>query len=198
MSTGNAVYLALSIDQMARPLGQALLHVPWLLRPLSLGTFWLEVLGPWLLFCPLGRGKLRTVAVLLFVLFHAGLGLALQLRGVPLRLRSRLAGVPATELLGARLGAPHCGPGRRADSPGAPCPAPKAHRSPERGGGDLHWIRWLVPMAVLVTVLAWNVAGLVRGKASGLQGLERFIWTARLEQSWQMFARSRSPTTAGT
>ena len=188
MSTGNAVYLALNVDQMARPLGQLLLHhLPWLLRPLSLGTFWFEVLGPWLLFCPPGRGRLRAVAVGAFILFHAALGSTLQLGVFPFVCASAwLVFLPARFWEYPRL--------RRLLDRSAlllPQKLPEplrrlAGRPPSEAIPS--WRAWFLPGGMLGAMLVWNVAGLVPGRAGGLPGLERFIWTTRLEQSWRMFA----------
>jgi hypothetical protein len=189
-STGNAVYLALNIDQMSRPLGQLLLHhLPWLLRPLSLGTFWLEVLGPVLLFVPLAGGRLRTLAVALFVLFHTALGLTLQLGVFPFVCGAAwLAFLPgsvwqprprARELLHRITGELRPLVDRLA--PLVPVPRPARRGLPAALSSAL-------VLGLLAAVLVWNVAGLFHGRLGPLEGLERFIWTARLEQSWRMFA----------
>jgi len=189
-STGNAVYLALNIDQMARPLGQLLLHhLPWLLRPLSLGTFWLEVLGPALLLVPLARGRLRTVAVVLFVLFHTALGFTLQLGVFPFVCGAAwLAFLPGSVWQlrpGARERLRRVADAFRPVvdrlAPFAAVPRPVA-------GGVPAGLTSALVLGLLAAVLVWNVAGLFHGRLGRLEGLERFIWTTRLEQSWRMFA----------
>jgi hypothetical protein len=83
-SEGTAVYYALSIEQLATPLGKSLLGFPTLLKGLTFGTLALEALGPSLLFVPIFRGPIRCFVVVTFVLFHvAGLGLCLELGPFP-------------------------------------------------------------------------------------------------------------------
>jgi hypothetical protein len=195
-TTGNAVYLALNIDQMARPLGQALLHhLPWVLRPLTLGTFWLETLGPLLLFVPFGGGRFRALAVALFVGFHAALGLTLQIGVFPFVCGAAwLAFLPGWfwERLGNRAvesGARHLGRLWIAVRPLVDRLARAAQEPrPLDAGGLGRSFGSVLVLALLATVLAWNVAGLFPGRFGRLEGLERFIWTARLEQSWRMFS----------
>ena len=75
---GTALYYALSIDQLVTPLGQQMLAFPSLLKALTPAVLWLEVLGPFLLFVPVGTTVMRTLAVLAFVLLHAGIGVTLN------------------------------------------------------------------------------------------------------------------------
>ena len=74
---GSAVGYALSIDQMAKPLGRWLLGYPDLLRGLTFFTVALERFGPWLALLPFWRS--RTFMVALFCAFHIGMGLCLTL-----------------------------------------------------------------------------------------------------------------------
>ena len=181
-STGNAVYLALNIDQMSRPVGQVLLHQSWLLRPLSLGTLWLEVLGPVLLLVPALGGRLRALAVVLFLLFHTGLGLTLQLGVFPFVCGAAwLAFVPSFvwERIPWRGVRQRSGLERLTRLGAAPRPG---------DGGALPPLVSVVVLGLLAAVLAWNIAGLFPGRLGRADGLERFIWTLRLEQSWRMFA----------
>lgn len=77
---GTAIYYALNIDLMVTPWGHYLLHFPHLLKVLTYSTFWFELIGPLLLFCPFFRGPMRCLAVFGFAFFHVlGLGLCLEL-----------------------------------------------------------------------------------------------------------------------
>lgn len=76
-SEGSAIGYALSIDQLAKPLGRALLQYPDLLRALTLFTFRLEQFGPWLALLPFWRS--RTLMVAVFCGFHLVMGLCLTL-----------------------------------------------------------------------------------------------------------------------
>src|ERR671912_1350869 len=74
-----ALYYALSLDQLATPIGQLLLDFPSLLQVLTFGTFVLEALGPLLLFCPFFTGPVRTGAALAFMSFHFGIWLTMDI-----------------------------------------------------------------------------------------------------------------------
>jgi predicted DCC family thiol-disulfide oxidoreductase YuxK len=79
LGQGSAIYYALSLDQFTRPFGYFLLGFPGLLRQLTRGTVLLEALGPLLVFSPIWTGPLRLVMVLVFIGFHAGVGLSMYL-----------------------------------------------------------------------------------------------------------------------
>ncbi len=74
-----ALYYALSLDQLATPIGHLLLDFPSLLQVLTFGTFLLEVLGPLLLFCPFFTGPVRTGAALAFMGLHFGIWLTMDI-----------------------------------------------------------------------------------------------------------------------
>ena len=76
---GTAIYYALSIDQIATPIGQYLLNFPELLKVMTLGTFGLEALGPLFLFFPFFTGPVRTAAVLAFMSLHFGIWLTMDI-----------------------------------------------------------------------------------------------------------------------
>ncbi len=81
VTDGSAVYYALSLDFSVRPLGHYLLNFPSLLRVLSRATIAFEFLAPFLVLSPVWTAQLRLVAVILFLGFHAGLGLTMDLAG---------------------------------------------------------------------------------------------------------------------
>jgi hypothetical protein len=74
-----ALYYALSLDQLATPIGHYLLGFPGLLGPLTFGTFLLEAIGPILLFCPFFTGPVRTGAALAFMSLHFGIWLTMDI-----------------------------------------------------------------------------------------------------------------------
>src|SRR5262249_51804954 len=80
---GTAVYYALESGYFTTWFGYWLLDNPALCRWLTFSTFYLETFGPVLLFLPFRPALFRTLAVLLFVGFHAGLGMALKLSNFP-------------------------------------------------------------------------------------------------------------------
>ena len=74
-----ALYYALSLDQLATPLGHFLLNFPTLLQAMTFGTFMLEAIGPILLFCPFFTGPVRTGTALAFMSLHFGIWLTLDI-----------------------------------------------------------------------------------------------------------------------
>ncbi len=74
-----ALYYALSLDQLATPIGHLLLDFPSVLQALTLSTVVLEALGPLLLFCPFLTGPVRTGAALAFMGFHLGIWLTMDI-----------------------------------------------------------------------------------------------------------------------
>ena len=70
---GTAIYYALSIDTMAKGPAQWLLQYPALMKVLTFGVFYLELLGPILLLVPFYIARIRTVMVALFMGMHMGL-----------------------------------------------------------------------------------------------------------------------------
>ncbi len=74
-----ALYYALSLDQLATPIGHLLLDFPSLLQVLTFGTFMLEALGPLLLFCPFFTGPVRTGAALAIMSLHFGIWLTMDI-----------------------------------------------------------------------------------------------------------------------
>jgi hypothetical protein len=76
---GNALYLALSLDQFTTYFGAWLLNWPKLLTFLSRGTYLLELYGPLLLFTPLLTTLIRLPIVALFAALHLGIAFSLKL-----------------------------------------------------------------------------------------------------------------------
>lgn len=80
---GSAVYFALQLDMYATPLGVWLRQYPELLHGLSYFVWFLELLGPLLVFSPLFNRPLRFAAMLLFMAMHVGFLLCLNLGPFP-------------------------------------------------------------------------------------------------------------------
>jgi vitamin K-dependent gamma-carboxylase-like protein len=76
---GTAIYYALSLDQIATPIGQYLLNFPELLKVMTFATFGLEAIGPLFLFFPFFTGPVRTAAVLAFMSLHFGIWLTMDI-----------------------------------------------------------------------------------------------------------------------
>lgn len=74
-----ALYYVLSLDEIATPIGHYLLNFPDLLQALTFGTFMLEAVGPFLLFCPFFTGPVRTGAALAFMSLHFGIWMTMDI-----------------------------------------------------------------------------------------------------------------------
>jgi len=80
---GSAVYYALQLDMYATPLAVWLRQYPDLLTALSYFVWYLELLGPLLVFSPLFSRPLRFLLLLLFMAMHLGFLLCLELGPFP-------------------------------------------------------------------------------------------------------------------
>ncbi len=76
---GDALYYSLEQDAYVTSFGLWLREQTWMHRPATLVTIWWEALGPFLLFVPWRLGLFRTLCCLIFIGFHAGLELSLEI-----------------------------------------------------------------------------------------------------------------------
>jgi len=83
-SDGSAMYYALSLDYIVTNLGRFLLEFPTLLKLMTYGVFWFEVIGPLLLVSPIFTYQSRIVGICGFGLLHIGILLTLGLGTFPL------------------------------------------------------------------------------------------------------------------
>ncbi|MGD0900043.1 MAG: HTTM domain-containing protein, partial [Thermoguttaceae bacterium] len=70
---GDALAMYFSLDMFARPLGHFLLGFPLLLKWASIGTVWLELIGPFVLFIPWRTSQIRLAMMAVFVGLHLGI-----------------------------------------------------------------------------------------------------------------------------
>ena len=75
--TGTALYYAFSLDQVLLPGGKLLYPYPELLRVLTFGTYFTELLLPFALFLPVGVARWRLLVVGVLLGFHLGISLTL-------------------------------------------------------------------------------------------------------------------------
>ena len=75
--SGDALSIALSDVTVTRPLGHWLSNFPSLLQLLTYATLGLELLGPLLLFCPVGTRYLRPAVLVCLLGLHIGIELTL-------------------------------------------------------------------------------------------------------------------------
>lgn len=76
---GNAIEYALNLDEFVSPAGLWLKEQHTLLKPLTYLTFYMEMLGPLLAFCPFYTGPIRIFVVFAFSIMHICFGLFLEL-----------------------------------------------------------------------------------------------------------------------
>jgi hypothetical protein len=74
---GTALYYALSLDQLLLPGGRLLYQHPDLMRALTLGTWYTELLLPFALFIPFGVRWWRLLVIGVLFGFHLGISLTL-------------------------------------------------------------------------------------------------------------------------
>ena len=159
-TTGDAVWMALSQETYARPLGRALLAWPGFLRIVTHGTFWLEALGPFLAFIPWANARWRLLAAGLFIGFHASHTATMYLGFFPLvSIAGWLPFLPAWVWMRKRH-------------------ERETHiqRSP--------WCLNAILAACFACVVAWNL----RPVFPMLKTLDPISHVLRFEQRWAMFA----------
>ena len=186
---GTAIYYALSVDHIVRPLGKMLLDYPALMMWATHGAYYLELIVPFFLLCPLCVGPVRMAVIVLFVLLHLSLGLCLKvglfpLAGVLLMLPllpscfwelgavrgtfSRLRDIMARVLIGLDrlLGSGVARPPRMRQT----------------------WLGTVLCLLALAYVLLWNIGTLQKESWGVPEKLFGIGWMLGLEQRWDMFA----------
>ncbi len=102
---GTALYYTLQLDYMVTPFGLWLSEFPDFLQGLTFSVWWLEFVGPILIFSPIFHRTLRTLCLAAFITLNLGLFLCLELGLFPLvALVMNLAFVPGW--MWDRMGAP--------------------------------------------------------------------------------------------
>jgi hypothetical protein len=174
---GTALYYALSIDQLVTPLGHQMLAFPSLLKALTPAVLWLELLGPFLLFAPVGTVVVRTFAVLAFVLLHVGIGLTLHTGLFPWI--SLLALVPfLPSKLWDRLGTwARVGRGAEDDEAG------------ERPATSMRSrLVSLIVAGVFAYIIVWGVSALPSSPLRLPPHVRSLAFVMGIDQTWNMFA----------
>ena len=179
---GSAFYYALSLDQLALPLGKKLLAYPGLLKALTLTARWVELLAPFLLFIPYRNSFFRMAAFFILCGFHIAIGLTLFVGLFYLISIVTLTGLLSPramdrveKILRVKRAAPP------EDSPEHPAAAIE----------DNYYFRVIRNCFVFFCMsycFIWNVGNV---PASGLHVSGRafkFGYTLRLDQRWNMFA----------
>ena len=77
-SDGTALYYALSLDQMVYPFGKLLYPHKDLLKVMTFGVYYMELLAPFLLVIPFFVSRLRWIFIIIIVIFQLGIGLSMN------------------------------------------------------------------------------------------------------------------------
>ena len=199
---GTALYYAFSLDQVLLPGGRLLYHHPDLLRWLTFGTLYTEILLPFVLFLPLGVVRWRLLFVGVLLGFHLGISLTLYVGLFFLINIASLLGLlpaPAMDWLSRQL-TPHLTRARGWLPPGpATWPLPwrlRLERTRELSAGHRRGLRALregFVTAALLYICAWNldVVAVLRPAGGLLPASARwFGYLFRTDQHWGMFAPS--------
>lgn len=174
---GQALHDALHYDYFASRFGLVLReHAAWL-PPMTFVAIWFEALGPFLPFVPVATAWFRTLAVVLFLGFHATLALLFNIGLFPAVFSVVwLAFLPTA--LWDRLGW-----GRSGTAPDAALPSPWDRPSPLREG---------LAAAAFAAVLASNLGTLRMDYQEHVHGTppawELPARIARIDQRWGLFS----------
>lgn len=76
-SESTALYYALSLDQLAMPMGKLIYPYESMLKIMTFIVFRLELFIPLLLFIPVFNKQFRNICAIAFICFHIGIGLTL-------------------------------------------------------------------------------------------------------------------------
>lgn len=196
---GTALYYAFSLDQVLLPVGRLLYPHPDLLRFLSFGAYYIELLLPFALFVPVGVARWRLLVVGVLLGFQVGISLTLFV-GIffLVNMASVLGLLPpgALDWLTRRLAPLVALAGRWLPRlPAWPLPwrlrLERTGRPPVGRQRLGRTVREVLVAAVLAYVCCWNLDDVaVLRPADGLlpASLRWFGYLLRVDQHWGMFA----------
>ncbi|WP_347159525.1 HTTM domain-containing protein [Pontibacter chitinilyticus] len=196
---GTALYYALSLDQILMPVGKLIYPYPHLLHALTITTFYVELLLPFLLLLPFYNKFFRMVVVVVLLGFHIGISLTLFVGLFYLINIASLAGLlptPVMNWLDRRLLAsfrrPYTGHFKRIF---------QQIRRPSLVSIRVHLRKPLIPQVhllpqfregfvsvVLLYCIWWNLSGTNLKIKKMPDGSRWFGYLLRLDQHWGMFA----------
>jgi hypothetical protein len=194
---GTALYYAFSLDQLLLPGGRLLYPHPDLLRWLTFGTLYTELLLPFVLFLPVAVARWRLLFIGVLLGFHLGISVTLYVGLFFLINMASLLGLlpPATlDWLGGRLSPAGTYLQRwQRQMPVWPV-AWHLKRTGELSAGSRRLVRSIREVfvgAVLVYVCLWNLddVAVLRPARGALSASARwFGFLLRTDQHWGMFA----------
>ncbi|MBV9213819.1 MAG: HTTM domain-containing protein [Actinobacteria bacterium] len=190
---GTALYSALSLNQLAKPLAHTLLHYPGLLKVMTFGVLALEAFGPFLLLSPFMNARARIVGVALFASFHLGIWLTLGMGIFPAIAGSCLVCFLPTSFWDGAERIARSARARLLKHAEPPVPsfersAPTATRASATNALRIPRAASAAVIALLLCVLWWNIT-----TVSALRMPEPLAHVATLlavSQRWDMFAPS--------
>ena len=196
---GTALYYAFSLDQLLLPLGRLLYPYPALLKGLTFGAYFTELLLPFALFIPVGVAGWRLLVVGVLLGFHLGISLSLYV-GIffVVNMVSVLGLLPpvALDWLTGRL-APHAARVRQWQPRLPAWQLPwrlRLERTREPSASSRTLLRSVRDAAVAVLlfyVCWWNLDDVAVLRPAGRLMAEPARWVGqlfRIDQHWGMFA----------
>jgi hypothetical protein len=176
-----AVYYALGLDQIALPAGKWLYNYPAALKAITAIVYYVELLGPFLLFIFWKKNFFRLVFFILFVCFHLGLSATLFIGFFPAIVVAVLIGFLPSNALDLI--------NRKIEKKLFKREALEVNENVEFSKNP-KW-KGVVSSSLLALLclhqLLWNCKS-VGWVSSSTIPLQSIAWNLRLDQSWGMFA----------
>jgi hypothetical protein len=185
---GTAIYYALNLNQMVKPLGHYLLHFPALLKIMTHSTTVLELIFPFLFIFPFKNSLVRTVAIFSFALFHIGIFATMKIgifSGVTLV--ALVALIPTPVITKCSTFLRRKWPAKAKMLFDKQPTASKALQS----SSDKQWLQKTkmgVCTLLLSFVLFWNIMHFFTEKKKLPESVRTFANVLRINQYWRMFA----------
>ncbi|UOQ79449.1 MULTISPECIES: HTTM domain-containing protein [Hymenobacter] len=203
---GTALYYALSLDQVLLPGGRLIYPYPELLRFLTLATYRLELLLPFVLFIPVAVPWWRMLFVFVMYGFHLGISLTLFVGLFFLINMASVLGllpasamdwlekhiVPRAQQLGPRV-ATRLAPLQPRLATWRQAVQVRIHTSWAVSEGLRRWLRTLregLVAGLLVYICWWNLDSIVTPQWMMKAPLRWIGFLTRVDQHWGMFAPS--------
>jgi hypothetical protein len=199
-SEGDALYYVLNIDQIASAFGQQLLQYDGLLRAMTRAAYLLEKYGPLLAFIPFGITPFRLATVVMFVGFHAGIALTMEIGLFPyICMAAWIVFLPSwfwdrLERYGRRVSFGLSKNSLRWKMKWCPVASPARTESSDAVDRKLEPVNWrfrsreIVAAAALALVIAVNLDTLPGRPVQVPQSMHTIAHMVQLFQPWGMFS----------
>lgn len=190
---GRGLHDALMSGLYSLPAGQLLARFPNLTYVLSVGTVWLEILAPCLLFLPWGAGRVRIALIATFIVFHLAIAATVTVGLFSyVAIAAWLAMLPTEFWNRLRIGVITDAKKLNAGEPQSSSTLLPLYRDRDQRSTSL---RRLLPAALvglsLAVVLTWNLsdAAGIRPSESLRNWLRAYANATGLWQSWGLFGK---------